>query len=305
MARFQRAFEGPPTFMKLETSDIQKDVDIGFIGVAFDLGVTNNPGARHGPASIRRSSMMIRDLNHYNKIEPKKICNVADLGDVPFEYHFDIEKATNEICDYFKKIKEHNIVPLAAGGDHSISYPILKALGEEEPLALIHFDAHCDTVADLGGSTFHHGSPFRNAVLSNSIDPKSTVQIGIRGTAEPYWEFSYTSGMKVLHVEECCEMVMKKLIERIKDTVGEKKTYLSFDVDALDPAFAPGTGTPEIGGFTSREVLQVIRGLRGLNLVGADLVEVSPALDTGTITSLLGANLMFEMLCIIADSLKP
>ena len=304
MAEFQRAFEGAPTFMKLETSDIQEGVDIGFVGVAFDLGVTNNPGPRHGPASIRKGSTNIRDLNHYNRIEPKKICSVVDLGDMPFDYHFDVEKATNEIYDYFRKIKEHNIIPLAAGGDHSISYPILKALGEEEPLALIHFDAHCDTTGDIGGSALHHASPFKNAVLSKSIDPKSTVQLGIRGTAEPYWEFSYTSGMTVLHVEECCEMGMKNVIEKIKATVGDKKVYLSFDVDALDPAFAPGTGTPEIGGFSSREALQIIRGLRGLNFIGADLVEVSPPLDTGTMTSFLGANLMFEMLCILADSRK-
>ena len=298
-----REFEGISTFMRSPLSEIKNDIDIGFIGVTFDLGTTSSPGTRLGPKSLRDISTKFGKPN-FNKIKPFELCKIADLGDVPFESFFDIEKAHNEIYNYYRKLKKSNIIPITAGGDHSITHPILKALGEEQPLALIHFDSHCDTYGELGKSNFHHGAPFKNAVLDNSIDPKSTVQVGIRGSAEELWDFSYKSGMHVFHIEECYDIGIDTLISKIRAVVKDKPTYLSFDIDAVDPAFAPGTGTPEVGGFTSLEAIKLIRGCRGLNIVGADLVEVSPILDHGHTTSLLGANLMYEMLCIIAESKK-
>jgi agmatinase len=194
------------------------------------------------------------------------------------------------------------VVPITAGGDHSISYPILKAVGAEQPVALIHIDAHADTGGPFNGSKFHHGGPFRNAALAGVIEPEKTIQIGIRGRAEPHWDFSYDSGMRVVHIEEFYRLGVEAVINEVRRIVGDHPVYLSFDVDAIDPAFTPGTGTPEVGGLNPREVQQLIRGCRGLNLVGADVVEVAPPFDPSGNTALVAATMMWEMLCVVAEA---
>jgi agmatinase len=199
-------------------------------------------------------------------------------------------------------VTDAGIAPLSAGGDHSITYPILKAVGRDNPVGLIHVDAHCDTDGWMGNSKNYHGAPFRNAVLEGVLDPERTIQIGIRGPAEPVWDFSYDSGMRVIHIEDFVELGVKEIIQKARDVVGDDPTYISFDIDGLDPVYAPGTGTPEVGGLTTREALALLRGLRGLNLVGGDVVEVAPQYDPTTNTARAAAQMMFEILCLLAEA---
>jgi agmatinase len=194
------------------------------------------------------------------------------------------------------------VIPLSVGGDHSISYPILRAVGRERPVGMIHIDAHCDTSGEFDLSRFHHAGPFRQAVLDGVLDPARTIQIGIRGSAEYLWEFSADSGMTVIHAEEVAGLGMAAIVARARAVVGDGPVYLSFDIDSLDPAFAPGTGTPEVGGLTSREVLELLRGLKGVNLVGGDVVEVAPQYDPTTNTAQAGAQMLFEILSLMVFS---
>jgi agmatinase len=291
-----------PTFMRTPYRPDLQDVEIGLIGVPFDLGVTNRAGARHGPREVRNRSSVMGLQHHHSKIIPCDLCRVADLGDVRMGDRYSLERGIEWIGAFYQKVVEAGIVPLSVGGDHSITYPILKALGARHPLGLVHVDAHCDTMADLDGSRFHHGGPFRNAVEAGVLDPRRTVQIGIRGNSEPFWDFSHESGMRVLHIEEFHELGTRAVIDEARRVVGEGPTYISFDVDGLDPSFAPGTGTPEVGGLTTIEAQAIIRGMRGLHLVGGDVVEVSPPFDPTGNTALVGAAMMFEILCVLVDS---
>ena len=297
------SYSGIPTFMRTPFYNDLTNLDIALVGVPFDGGTTNRPGSRHGPREIRNQSSLTGLQNHQSKIIPFQNCRIGDIGDVPFSNPHNLETSIKDIEVFYNNITKANVVPITAGGDHSISYPILKALGKNKPVGLIHIDAHCDTASKIDGSKLQHGSPFRNAVETGVLDPKRTIQIGIRGPHEHLWEFSYQSGMRVIHIEEFYEMGLKAVIKEARNIVGDDPTYISFDIDGLDPAYAPGTGTPEIGGLTSFEGQQIIRGLRGLNLIGGDIVEVSPPFDPSGCTALVGANLMFEMLCVISDSL--
>jgi len=291
-----------PTFMRTPYRTDLENVDIGLIGVPFDLGVTNRAGARHGPREVRNQSSFMGFQHYHSKIIPCDLCRVADLGDVRMGDRYSLERGIEWIGAFYQRVAEAGIVPLSVGGDHSISYPILKALGAREPLGLVHVDAHCDTMADLDGSKFHHGGPFRNAVEAGVLDPKRTVQIGIRGNSEPFWDFSYESGMRVIHIEEFHEMGLAAVVDEARRVVGDGPTYISFDVDGLDPSFAPGTGTPEVGGLTTIEGQAIVRAMQGLHLVGGDVVEVSPPFDPTGNTALVGATMMFEILCVLADS---
>lgn len=194
------------------------------------------------------------------------------------------------------------MTPLSVGGDHSISHPILRAVGADRPVGMIHIDAHCDTSGPYDPTKFHHGGPFRQAVLDGVLDPERVIQIGIRGSAEYLWEFSYDSGMTVIHAEEIDGLGIEAVIARARDVVGDGPTYLSFDIDSLDPAFAPGTGTPEIGGLTTREAQAILRGLKGLNLIGGDVVEVAPQYDATTNTAQAGAQMLFEIASLMVFS---
>jgi agmatinase len=273
-------------------------LDVAVIGVPMDLGVTNRAGARFGPRAVR-SIERIGPYHHVHRFAPLFDARVADIGDVPFRSRFDLERSHEDIEAFIASVAAAGVTPLSVGGDHSISLPILKALGAHRPLGMVHIDAHCDTGAPFEGSKFHHGGPFRQAVLAGVLDPERTVQIGIRGGAEFLWEFSYASGMTVIHAEELAHLGMTRTIERIRMVVGEGPTYVSFDIDGLDPAFAPGTGTPEIGGLSTREAAELLRGCAGLNMVGGDVVEVAPQCDATTNTAQAAAQMLFEILALL------
>lgn len=292
------------TFMRAPLARSTDDIDIGLIGVPTDLGVTNRPGARHGPREIRNASSLMRTFNLGLGINPYELCRIADLGDVRLEHRYDLEQQITEIEAYYRKIKAAGVRPVSAGGDHSITYPIFKALAADAPIGMVHIDAHTDTWAEFGGSKFTHGAPFRLAVLDGLLDPKRTIQIGIRGGQNTLdgIEFSRDHGMRVVFIEEFATLGVDRVIEEARKIVGDGATYISFDVDGLDPVYAPGTGTPEIGGITTLEAQRLLRGLRGLNLIGGDVVEVAPAYDQTGNTALVGATIMFEIMCLIADS---
>ena len=297
-------YSGLPTFFRAPYNEDFEGVDIGLIGVPFDGGVTNRPGARHGPREIRNQSSLIRKMNQANGISPHDICKVVDIGDAWVEKPYTLEGSHNEIEAYYQDVVAAGITPLSAGGDHSITLPIFRALAKDGPIGMVHFDAHCDTGDDYMGSKFHHGAPFSRAVEEGLLDPKRTIQIGIRGSLNDpdVWKFSHDSGMRVIYIEEYFEMGYKAVIEEARRIVGDGPTYISFDVDALDPVYAPGTGTPEIGGYSTLEAQMMIRGLGGLNLVGGDVVEVSPPFDPTGNTALVGATMMFEILCVLAEA---
>jgi len=297
-------FSGIPTFMGAPAAESLNQLDIALVGVPFDGGVTMRPGARHGPREIRNQSTLMRSVHHVSRINPYEVCRVADVGDVQFEHLFDLDRSLDEIESFYRAIHAAGVVPLTAGGDHSITYPILKALAAEGPVGLVHVDAHCDTWAEFKGSKFHHGAPFRLAVEQGLVDPHRAIQIGIRGSQHTPegWDFSLSSGMRVVFIEEFTRLGVEAVIEEARRVVGNGPVYVSFDVDGLDPVYAPGTGTPEIGGLTTIEGQALLRGLRGMNLVGGDVVEVAPPFDPTGNTALVGATLMYEILCPLAEA---
>lgn len=297
-------YVGVPTFMRAPLREDVAGVDIGLIGVPFDGGVTNRTGTRHGPREVRNQSSLMRKINQASGIAPYELCTVADLGDAWVEKPFHLESSLDEIRDFFARVHGAGVVPLTCGGDHSISLPILRALAGDRPVGMVQFDAHCDTGSNYLGSNYHHGAPFARAVEEGLLDPRRTVQIGIRGGVNDRgaWSFSHESGMRVVYMHEFHAMGLDAVMAEARRVVGDGPTYVSFDIDGLDPAFAPGTGTPEIGGFTSLEAQLMIRKLEGLNLIGADMVEVSPPFDPSGLTALTGASMMFELLCVLADA---
>ena len=297
-------YTGIPTFMRPPYREDWTQLDIGLVGVPFDGGVTNRTGARHGPREIRNQSSLIRKMNQSSGIDPHALCTIADVGDAWVQSPFNLETGLAEIQQFFDDIHQHNVVPISAGGDHSITLPIFRAIAADRPVGMVHFDAHCDTGDDYLGSKFHHGAPFRRAVEEGLLDPLRTIQIGIRGSLNDpdVWKFSHDTGMRVVYMEEFYDLGVKAVIEEARRIVGSGPTYLSFDVDGLDPVYAPGTGTPEVGGFSTVEAQFMIRGLRGLNLIGGDVVEVAPPFDPSGNTALVGATMMFEILCVVAES---
>jgi agmatinase len=274
-------------------------LDVALIGVPMDLGVTNRAGARLGPRAVRQVER-IGPYHHVHRLAPLTEIRAADVGDVPFRSRFSLEESHADIEAFFAAIAAAGVAPLSVGGDHSITQPILAALGAKAPLGLVHIDAHCDTGGPFEGSKFHHGGPFRQAVLAGVLDPERTIQIGIRGGAEYLWEFSYASGMTVIHAEEFARLGLERTLERMRAVIGSGPAYISFDVDSLDPAFAPGTGTPEAGGLSTREAMEIVRGCAGLDIVGGDVVEVAPQYDATTATAQAGAQMLFEILSVVA-----
>lgn len=273
-------------------------LDVALVGVPMDLGVTNRPGARLGPRSVRAVER-IGPYHHVHRLAPLSEMKVADVGDVPFRSRFSLDESVQDIEAFFTRIAAAGAAPVSVGGDHSITFPILKAVGAGRPVGLVHIDAHCDTGGPFEGSKFHHGGPFRQAVLAGVLDPERTIQIGIRGGAEYLWEFSYDSGMTVVHAEEFLRLGVAGTVKKIREVVGEGPAYVSFDVDSLDPAFAPGTGTPEAGGLSTREAMELVRGCAGLDIVGGDVVEVAPQYDATSNTAQVGAQMLFEILTLI------
>lgn len=297
-------YTGLASFMRAPYREDFAGLDIALVGIPFDGGVTNRAGARHGPREIRNQSSLMRKINHASGLSPFDLCRVADVGDAWVEKPFELEGALNEIAAFYTALHAAGAVPVSAGGDHSVTLPVFRGIAKERPVGMVHFDAHCDTGDDYLGSKFHHGSPFRRAVEEGLLDPKRTVQIGIRGPLNDpdIWKFSHDSGMRVIYMEEFYEMGPKAAVAEARRVVGDGPTYISFDVDGLDPVYAPGTGTPEVGGITTVEAQIMLRGLQGLNLVGGDVVEVAPPFDPTGYTALVGATLMFEILCVVADA---
>jgi len=293
-----------PTFMRTPQVSEVSDVDIALVGVPFDGGVTNRPGARHGPREIRNMSSLTRTIHHVTRVNPYELCRIGDVGDVRFSNLYHLDEALKNIEAFFCKLHAAGVIPLSAGGDHSITYPIFKAIAAERPIGLIHIDAHTDTWDEFLSSRLHHGAPFRRAVEDGLLDPERTVQIGIRGaqTTSAGWDYSVEKGMRIIFIEEFTKTGVEAVISETRKVVGEGPTYISFDVDSLDPVYAPGTGTPEIGGLMTREVQALLRGCRGLNLIGGDVVEVAPPFDPTGNTALVGATMMYEILCLLAEA---
>jgi agmatinase len=303
--RRPKPYEGVASFLgaPLRLDALQHDdlggLDVALVGVPLDLGVTNRPGARFGPRAVRAVER-IGPYHHVHRLSPLSAVKTADIGDVPFRSRYCLDDSIEDIEAHFARIAAPGVTPLAVGGDHSITFPILKALGAKAPVGLVHIDAHCDTGPPFEGAKFHHGGPFRNAVLAGVLDPERAIQIGIRGGAEYLWEFSYVSGMTVIHAEELERLGVNAVVEKIRKVVGDGPAYISFDIDSLDPAFAPGTGTPEIGGLSTREALELVRGCAGLNVIGGDVVEVAPQYDATTNTAQAAAQMLFELLAVVA-----
>jgi guanidinopropionase len=292
------------TFMRTPLIDDPADFDIALVGVPYDGAVTNRAGARHGPREVRNASSMMRSIHPTTRESPYDMCRVGDGGDVPFTRLYDPESAHDDIERFIAGFSAAGISTVAVGGDHSVTLPILRGLGLGEPVGLIHVDAHTDTWDEFMGSRYNHGTPFRRSVEEALIDPSRTIQIGIRGAQNSTegWDYSAESGMRVVFMDEVSRVGVEEVAREAMRIVGDGPTYLSFDIDSVDPAFAPGTGTPEVGGFTSVESLTLLRSLRGVSLIGADVVEVAPPFDPTGTTSLLAATIMYELLCLLADS---
>ena len=289
------------TFMRAPLAGSLAGVDIGLIGVPTDLGVTNRPGARHGPREIRNASSLMRTYNLALGVNPYELCRIADLGDVHLSHRFDLERQNADIEAFYRKVHEAGIRPVSAGGDHSITYPIFRGIAAGGALGMGHVDAHTDTWGEFYGSKFTHGAPFRLAVEAGLLDPKRTIQIGIRG-GQNYLdgiEFSRDHGMRVVFMEEFAQIGVERVIQLAREVVGDRPTYVSFDVDGLDPVYAPGTGTPEIEGLASWQAQAILRRLGGLRFAGMDVVEVAPAYDVAEITALAAATMAWEYLCLL------
>ncbi|MDQ2803178.1 MAG: agmatinase [Pseudomonadota bacterium] len=303
----QPRYTGIATFFRTPAAGTLADVDIGLIGVPFDGGVTNRTGTRHGPRAVREQSTLLRRINAATGVAPFAAARVRDLGDCWIEQPYALEAALDEIAAFYAGVLAAGVVPVSVGGDHAITLPILRAIGAErpgKPVGMIHIDAHSDTGNDYMGSRLHHGAPFRRAVEEGVLDPKRVIQIGIRGTTNDaaMWGFSRDSGMRVIGMDEFDDKGWRFAAEEARRIVGDEPVYLSFDIDSLDPAEAPGTGTPEAGGIRALEALRLLRTLRGIDFVGGDLVEVSPPFDVGTITAFNGASVLFEILCLIVEA---
>lgn len=298
-------FAGIPSFMRLPVFDDPSQVQIALVGVPWDGGTTNRAGARHGPREVRNLSSLMRKVHHVSRIAPYDLVRIGDLGDAPVN-PVDLLDSLARIEGFFHDLHAAGAVPLAVGGDHLVTLPIFRALARQRPIGMVHFDAHSDTNDRyFGNNPYTHGTPFRRAVEEGLLDPRRTVQIGIRGSIYSADDeaFATETGIRVIHMEEFAELGVAATLAEVRRVVGDGPTYVSFDVDVLDPAFAPGTGTPEIGGMTTLEAQQLIRGLRGLNLIGADVVEVSPPFDAGGATALVGATMMFELMCLLAEAI--
>ena len=299
-------FGGVATFFRLPHVPLQHadDIDIGIVGVPWDGGTTNRPGPRHAPRQMRDQSSMVRRMHQTSHIVPYDLANVADLGDASVN-PADVNDALQRVEAHFAAMIAKGIRPLAAGGDHLCSLPILRALGKKKPVGMIHFDAHTDLYDSyFGGFKYTHGTPFRRAIEEGVLDPKRTVQIGLRGSMYDLEDFEYGEkmGVRMIRIEEAMEKGPKAIMTEARAIVGAAETYVSFDIDMLDPVYAPGTGTPEIGGFTTFQAQQMLRELRGLNIIGADVVEVSPPFDASGMTAYAGATMMFEILCSMAEA---
>jgi guanidinobutyrase len=294
-------FGGLTTMMRLPTQKTAEGLDACFVGVPFDIGTSNRSGARFGPRQIRAESCLLRPYNMATRAAPFDSLQIADVGDVAIN-PYNLQDSIHIIETFYDDILAHDCKPLTLGGDHTIALPILRALRKKHgPLGMVHVDAHADINDAMFGEKIAHGTPFRRAVEEDLIDGRRVAQIGLRGTGYTAEDFDWprSQGFRVVQAEECWYRSLMPLMEEIREQLSEGPVYLTFDIDGIDPAFAPGTGTPEIAGLTVPQAVEVIRGCRGLEVVGGDVVEISPPYDPSGNTALLGANLLFEMLCVL------
>jgi len=294
-------FAGPATMMRLPSATSAEGLDACFVGVPLDIGTSNRAGARFGPRAIRAESCLLRPYNMATRAAPYDSIQVADIGDVAINT-FNLQKSMDIVTEAYDEIIGHGCVPLTMGGDHTIVLPILRAMKKKYgAVGVVHVDAHADVNDTMFGEKIAHGTPFRRAIEEGLIDGNRVAQIGLRGTgytAEDF-DWSRSHGIRVVQAEECWYKSVAPIMDEVRAKLGDGPVYLSFDIDGLDPSFAPGTGTPEIGGLTIWQALEIIRGCRGLDIVGCDLVEISPPYDPSGNTALVGANLLYEMLCVL------
>ena len=292
------------TFMRLPVERDPTKLDIALVGVPWDGGTTFRPGARHGPREIRNMSTLMRRVHHVSLVSPYELCRVGDHGDAPVN-PIDLAHSLQRIEEFYRRLHDAGAAPLSAGGDHLVTLPILRAIARERPVGLVHFDAHSDTADSyFGGEKYTHGTPFRRAIEEGLVEPKRVIQIGVRGSiyAADEKDWADSVGIRIVHIEEFFRLGPEAVVAEARRVVGDGPVYVTFDVDGLDPVYAPGTGTPEIGGFSTAEAQRMIRGLDGLDLVGGDVVEVSPPFDPSGNTALVGATMMFEILCVLAPA---
>jgi guanidinopropionase len=298
-------FAGLPTFMRLPHVPTAAGLDVALVGIPWDGGTTNRAGARHGPREIRNQSTLMRRVHHVSGLAPFSLARIADVGDLSVN-PIDLEDTLARIEAGVAEIIDHGAVPVIAGGDHLTTLPVLRALGRREPVGMIHFDAHSDTNDSyFGDNKYTHGTPFRRAVEEGVLDPRRVVQIGIRGSLYDPGEHDWArgQGIRVIYIEEFLERGPVDVMAEARSVVGAGPTYISFDIDSIDPSMAPGTGTPEIGGFSTREAQRMVRLIDGVRIVGADVVEVAPPFDVGGITALAGATMLFELTCLMAKQI--
>lgn len=294
-------FGGPATMMRLPSQDNAAGLDACFVGIPMDIGASNRAGTRHGPRQIRAESVMLRPYNMATGAAPFEAIQVADIGDVPINT-FNLQKSVEIITAHYDAILAQGCIPLTLGGDHTLTLPILRAMKKRHgPVALIHVDAHADINDEMFGEKIAHGTPFRRAMEEGLLRCDHVFQIGLRGTGYSPEDFNWSrnQGFTVVQAEACWHKSLTPLMEEVRAKIGDAPVYLSYDIDSLDPSFAPGTGTQEIGGLTIWQALEIIRGCAGLNLIGCDLVEVSPPYDMAGTTALTAANLLYEMLCVL------
>ncbi len=292
-------FGGPATMMRLPAVQEVGGLNVCFVGVPLDIGTSNRSGTRFGPRQIRSESAMIRPYNMATRAAPFDSLSVADIGDVAINT-FDLKKSVKIIEDAFHSILDKSCIPLTLGGDHTISLPILRAMKQRYgQVGLIHVDAHADVNDTMFGETIAHGTPFRRGIEEGLVDPQRMAQVGLRATGYAAEDFDWPreQGVRVVQAEECWYRSLAPLMVEIREQMGKGPVYMSFDIDGLDPAFASGTGIPEIGGLTVTQGIEIMRGCRGLDIVGGDLVEVSPPYDTSGNTALVAASLLYELLC--------
>lgn len=294
-------FAGRGTMLRLPFCDSPAGLDAAFVGIPLDVGTSQRAGTRYGPRNIRNESVMIRPYNMATGAAPFDSLQVGDIGDVPINT-YSLLKSVDIIEDFYTRLNDWPLIPLTLGGDHTLTLPILRALAKKHgPVGLIHVDAHTDTNDDMFGEKIAHGTTFRRAVEEGLLDCQRVVQIGQRaqGYASGDFQWGVDQGFRLIPVEQCWHKSLSPLMAEVRQLMGAGPVYLSYDIDSIDPAWAPGTGTPEVGGLSAIQALEIVRGCRGLNLTGCDLVEVSPPYDISGMTAQLGANLLYEMLCVL------
>ena len=297
----QPRFSGSGTFMRLPSTEISDELDVAFLGIPMDIGTSWRSGTRFGPKQIRAESNMLRPYNMWTEAAPFDSLNCGDIGDIPINT-FDLKDSVDRIKNFYDELLRSEVVPMAMGGDHTLTLPILRSVKEKfGPVALVHIDAHADVNDHMFGEKIAHGTPFRRAYEEGLLTPNLVYQIGLRGTGYTSEDFNEARdwGFNVIQAEELWHKSLEPLGTKIRDKVGDHPVYITFDIDSLDPAFAPGTGTPEICGLTTPQAVELIRSLKGLSVIGCDLVEVSPPYDPSGNTALTAANILYELLCIL------